>query len=412
MSNKAFRARGPLVYNGILMRGPTKARIITAALCAALTALPAYTSWKAAALHGWGARSVKRIPVSYSLLHYPFYMEVPIIPVATGTMRHVSSNTPLGHGRLMAAWYEGSAEGAADVTINTATYDEHTLLWSAPMQTVSARSASRELGRFVRKLGNALVFKDSSERLWLFFATTSFGGWSDCSLNYKLSTDDGATWGPARQLITSPFLNISTNVKNKPVELDDGSLLLPAYHELASKHSLMVRITPMDAWADVVSVDARKMTRSQSAIQPSLIHYGDDRVLTAYMRNMDRGAMLVAQSLDLGQTWGKTEDSALPNPNSGADVVVRPDGSYLAALNWSTSDRRNLKLAVSSDKGKTWRIVKTLEDSPSGGEFSYPYISRTETGIYHVTYTYDRKTIKHVSFNDDWLALQLEGAAQ
>ncbi len=403
MSNKAVT---PVVYNGIPMRGHW--RYILVALCAALTAILAYSSWRASVAHGWAGRSVRQPPASVSLMHSPFYMEVPVLPVTVGTMRHVSSVTPLGRGRVMAAWYEGSAEGAPDVTIDSATYDEHTLLWGPPVRIVTASSASHELGRYVRKLGNSLVFKDSHGRLWLFFATTSFGGWSDCSLNYKVSSDDGETWGRARQLVTSPFLNISTNVKNKPVELDDGSLLLPAYQELITKHSLIVRITPQDAWADEVSVEVRKLTREQSAIQPSLIN-GAGQELVAYMRNMKKGQMLVAESHDLGRIWNSVTESPLPSPNSGADVIARPDGSYLAALNWSKADRRNLKLAVSYDKGRTWVIAKTLEQSPSG-EFSYPFITRSETGLYHITYTYDRKTIKHVSFNDDWLNLKLDEA--
>lgn len=386
------------------------ARFIWIALSIALTVLPAYSAYRFSALHNWNNRTVKKLPLSYSLLHDPFYMETHIVSETFGTMRHVSSLTPLGKGRLMAVWYEGSDEGASDVTVNSAIYDEHTLRWATPAVVLTPEQSARELNKYIKKVGNALIYKDTSGRLWLFYVTISSGGWSTSSINYRISLDDGLTWGTSRQIITSPFINISTNIKNKPVELDDGSLLLPAYHEFIDKYSLLIRIMPLDERADRIAIDMRKMTHRGSAIQASLL-YGGGKTLTAYMRNMDKGNMLVTESSDMGQTWSKLTKSILPNPNSGADMITRQDGSYLGVLNLSAMDRRNLNIVISTDKGKTWRIIKTIEDS-ADREYSYPFIAQTETGVYHLSYTFERKTIKHVSFNDDWLDLQLAESPQ
>lgn len=387
------------------MKRNSAIRYIWIALSILLAVLPAYSAYRFSALHNWNDRTVRKPRISYSLLHDPFYMEAQIVSETYGTMRHVSSLTPIGQGRLMAAWYEGSEEGAADVTINSAVYDEHTLRWAAPSVLVTPEQSSMELNKYIKKVGNGLIYKDVSGRLWLFYVTISAGGWSNSSINYKISMDNGSTWGRSRQIITSPFINISTNIKNKPIELDDGSLLLPAYHEFIGKHSLLIRITPLDAKAERIDVNVRKMTFDLSAIQPSLL-WGGGKTITAYMRNMDKGAMLVTGSADMGQTWSPLQKSILPNPNSGADIITRPDGSYLGVLNLSAVDRRNLNIVLSIDKGKTWRIIKTIEDT-ANREYSYPFIAQTETGVYHVSYTFERKTIKHVSFNDEWLALQM-----
>jgi predicted neuraminidase len=55
-----------------------------------------------------------------------------------------------------------------------------------------------------------------------------------------------------------------------------------------------------------------------------------------------------------------------------------------------------LLLARSTDDGKTWKTVATLEDV--AGEFSYPAIIQTADGQLQVTYTWNRKHIKHLTF--------------
>ena len=55
--------------------------------------------------------------------------------------------------------------------------------------------------------------------------------------------------------------------------------------------------------------------------------------------------------------------------------------------------RNMLNLAISED-GKNWNPVLTLERQE--GEFSYPAIIQDRDGLVHITYTYQRKSIKYV----------------
>lgn len=52
-----------------------------------------------------------------------------------------------------------------------------------------------------------------------------------------------------------------------------------------------------------------------------------------------------------------------------------------------------LNIAVSSD-GSNWKPALTLERAP--GEFSYPAIIQTSDGKVHATYTFQRRSVKHV----------------
>jgi predicted neuraminidase len=316
-------------------------------------------------------------------------------------MRHVSSVSPAGEATMACVWYEGSREGAADVSIYLSFFDENRSQWAAPAKLIDRRQCSSELGRYVRKLGNPMLFNDGNGRLWLFFSSVVAGGWSGSSLNYKVSQDGGRSWSRAEKIVLSPFFNLTNNVKNGGVRLTDGSFLIPVYHELGAKYSGIVHVTPGKGRP---VFEVRRMTRSGKAVQPVLLPLGERR-LAAFFRNMgpERGRFILsAGSGDAGKSWSDIVETDLPNPNAGFDMIVTSDGGWLGAINDSFSDRSNLVIVLSRDNGRTWKRLRVLEDRP-GREYSYPSLSRSRSGLYHLTYTYERKMIKHIVFNDAWI---------
>jgi len=62
-----------------------------------------------------------------------------------------------------------------------------------------------------------------------------------------------------------------------------------------------------------------------------------------------------------------------------------------------------LNVAVSND-GKTWKAALVLENEP--GEYSYPAVIQTSDGLVHITYTWKRKSIKHVVIDPNKLELK------
>jgi predicted neuraminidase len=52
-----------------------------------------------------------------------------------------------------------------------------------------------------------------------------------------------------------------------------------------------------------------------------------------------------------------------------------------------------LNVAISGD-GKEWKPALTLERAQ--GEYSYPAVIQTRDGKVHATYTYQRRSVKHV----------------
>lgn len=334
-----------------------------------------------------------------------YYKEGLVNSAADYKTSHVSSLTWLGDGKIACVWYGGSREGAMDVKIYFSIYDERTGVWSEEKVVVSRESSTDELGRYVRKVGNPVIFSDSEDRLWLLYVTITVGGWSGSSLNYKISYDHGKTWTPSKKLILSPFFNLSNLVKNKPLLLDGGGFLLPIYHEFVNKFPEMLMVIPD---GDTVRYKKWRMGFKEGLLQPSLLALDEKRVV-AYFRNGGKGNrkyVMESISNDAGITWSEPLPTTLPNPNSGLDAVQTTDGRVLVALNDSFKDRSRLALYLSKDDEMEWKKIKDLEDTP-GMEFSYPSIIHTPDNTYHISYTYNRKNIKHVFFSDAWLLEKL-----
>lgn len=337
----------------------------------------------------------------------PFFAEAWVSPPGHMPSAHSSAICALPSGDLLAVWYGGTREGAADVALFTARLPFGSGRWTLPARAVDRASAQDELDRAIKKVGNAVIFPDPAGTLWMVYVSVSLGGWSGSALNVKTSQDEGHTWTASRRLTLNPFLNLSSLVRNKPIFASDGRIGLPVYHEMALKYPQMLWLTP-GPQGSVQEYRMRNLATETGLIQPTLVPLDDDRVL---MMLRDRGAgrrLHTAYSDDNGWTWSDAEPSALPNPDSAVDALRLRDGRILIVYNHADRGRENLRVAISSDTGRTWQAGPMLERA-ADREYSYPFLVEDGRGRIHVTYTWQRERIKHVQFNVAWLDRQMRG---
>jgi predicted neuraminidase len=375
-------------------------RFVAACLVLLLYFMPFYQKFLSGSQASWPDLKISyQSPVVPATGEAPYFAEDFINQGRPGEICHVSGITVAGPDKLICTWYAGSREAAPDVAIYAAFFQESTRTWTEPRVLLDRRQSSAELKRWVRKLGNAVVMNDQRGGLWLFYATL-LGGWSTATLHYKVSYDEGRSFSPSRQLILSPFFNLTNNVKNKGVGLSEGAFLLPLYHELLNKFSQILLVRPADT---APRFELRRITHAGKAIQPALIPTSEKNLL-AFFRNAAGGGkshILRAQSQNVGQDWSGLSATPLPNPDSGFDMIRTTDGAILAAINNSFQDRDNLTLVTSRDEGKTWQTLRVLENTP-GKAYAYPSLARAGE-FYHVTYSYEKNRLKHVMFNEAWL---------
>ena len=310
---------------------------------------------------------------------------------------HASTIAEAAPGKLVAAWFGGTKERNPDVCIYVARHEDGR--WSPGVQVADGLQAD---GAARMPTWNPVLFAPKGAPLQLFYKVgPNPREWRGMAM---ASEDGGRTWGEPRRLPEG----VLGPIKNKPVRLADGSWLSPSSTE-GNKSAegnkdaegwLVHFERSRDGGRTWEKIGPVRKGPGLDAIQPSILFHRDGR-LQALCRTK-QGVIAQTWSEDGGQTWSGLTAIPLPNPNSGTDAVTLADGRQLLVYNHSAhradeakGDRWPLDVAVSED-GLSWRRAVTLEDEPCKSGYAYPAVIQAADGLVHVTYTVDRRAIKHV----------------
>ena len=297
---------------------------------------------------------------------------------------HASTIVETEDGTLIAAWFAGSKEGAGDVAIWSSIKEKGAEKWSEPRIVGDADEENVPCW-------NPVLFEPKDGPTMLFYKQgREISKWQGVLL---LSRDGGRTWGERRVL---PEFFIGP-VKNKPVQLADGSILCPSSTEHDGWRVHFEFIPALDkTWSRTEAINTKE---EGGAIQPSVLFHRDGKLQAICRNRVGVGRLWQTWSDDGGRTWSKLEPTTLPNPCSGTDAVTLSDGRQLLVYNHTTTltGGRNILNVAISDDGKVWRAIGTLENAK--GEYSYPAVIQSEDGTIHITYTWKRKKIAHVALD-------------
>ena len=279
---------------------------------------------------------------------------------------HASSVTALPDGGLMAVWFAGSREGAADVQVRGARYDTETAEWGDELVLATRESTQSATQKYIRKLGNPVIALAPDNRLWLFYVSVSVGGWAGSAINAMYSDDLGKNWSPPQQLITTPFLNISTLVRNAPIFHQDGTIGLPVYHEFLGKFAEYLYISPTGS-----VIDKSRISRGKHSLQPTVVPM-DERNAVAMLRYAGDTfhKVLASRTEDAGHTWSEPYPLDPANPNSSLAAVATPNNGLLVALNDLKDGRFRLRLMGTNSRLDFWKPLINLDESPEIGRAS------------------------------------------
>ncbi len=292
---------------------------------------------------------------------------------------------------LTAFWFAGDRESAPNVQIAAAQWDRKTQQWTPARYVVNRHAMGKAMGFGLRRLGNPVAWLDGQGRMHLFVVATGWGGWAAGRVLHLRQSGVGSnlqelTFEPERVLPLSWLWNTSYLVRNAPLPLADGGMVLPAYFELGIKYPTALRF---DSHGNFVSME--RISARTWALQPTLLAQSPTRWLALMRDTRPNGKVLAAQTQDGGQSWTDLPDLALVNPDSATAGVALTAQDQLLVHNSAPASREKLDLSYSPD-GAQWRKLLALEDGVKGDEFSYPSMAWADGALW-VSYTDDRKDI-------------------
>jgi predicted neuraminidase len=312
---------------------------------------------------------------------------------------HASTIVETTDGHLVASWFGGTKERNPDVCIYVSRFESGH--WTEGVEVANGLQTDGKR----QPTWNPVLFQPKEGPLVLFYKVgPNPRDWWGMMMT---STDGGKTWSKPVRLPKG----ILGPIKNKTVQLADGAWLSPTSTEGNAEGGsgkdevdggwlvhFEISRDGGRTWAKIGPVSKGKA--KFDAIQPSILFHKDGR-LQAICRTK-QGVIAQTWSKDAGKTWSALTAAELPNPNSGTDSVTLSDGRQLLVYNHSAhrideakGNRYPLDVAISSD-GLSWQRIITLETEPCGSGYAYPAVIQSTDGKIHITYTWDRKRIKHV----------------
>ncbi|MDD5333674.1 MAG: exo-alpha-sialidase [Rhodoferax sp.] len=321
----------------------------------------------------------------------------------------VPANTPAAHASsllalpaphpsaLLAFWFAGKRESAADVQIAAAQFDRATQQWSAARFVVNRQVLGRQLGFGVRRLGNPVAWRDGQGRIHLFVVATGLGGWAAARIVHLRQGNQGQDFAALsfetlRALPLSWLWNTSFLVRTAPLPLKDGGMVLPVHFELGIKYPVALRFDANGEFRGMVRISSRK-----HLLQPTLLMMSESHWLALLRNQRPAGKIAVAQTLNGGQSWTDLPDLPLHNPDSSVAGLALAPARMLLAHNSSPQDRTAMDLSVSAD-GRDWVLAQALAHGSGSAEYSYPALAWADDSLW-VSYTDQRREIAWQRFS-------------
>jgi len=314
-------------------------------------------------------------------------------PEIDGKYKHPASVCELANGDLYITYYGGEGEYEGDTKVYGMRLVKGSDQWTRPEIIADTPNRSE---------GNAAAWQAPDGTVWLFYVTNYGPTWSSARVKCKISKDGAKTWSDSDILA----FELGSMARSAPTLLDDGSYLLPVYHETGEDRER----TASDTSSYFLRYDPKAKTWSESGrivsdngnLQAEPVQIDGD-YLVAYIRpggdfepNTKR-FVLRSESRDGGRTWSKATDSPFKNPNSAIDFLKLKNGHLLLVFNdTNVGDRMPLTAAISTDGDRSWPHRRNLLNKP-GDTAAYPVVIQTTDGKIHVVYTsQNRQVINHL----------------
>jgi hypothetical protein len=297
--------------------------------------------------------------------------ELPTQVIARATPscpRHSESDVvELRDGRLLLGWTEfyggsGADDGAARLVGRVSADGGRT--WGEPRPLVDNDGGCNvmEVNFLQRQCGDLALFHCRKD------AEVGGGGTPDCRVVMRVSRDEGATFGPPREL-TGAQRYVET-ASGRSLRLTGGRILV----ECDAEGEAFCLLSDDDGatWREGGHVHPA----GGGCWEPAAVERRDGRVLMLLRTTL--GGQFRTLSADGGETWTEPEPSPLVGSGSPVSLERIPaSGDLLAVWNHDVAGprpRNPLTAAVSRDDGRSWGRFRDVVTGPDDA-FAYPAVT-------------------------------------
>lgn len=294
---------------------------------------------------------------------------------------HCPTITRSPRGDLLVAWYAYPEEE---------TRNGRLVLIRKPAGQAGFEPARLVLAEMKASLGNPVLFCDGNSRVHLLFVALRGHYWDSAVAHACHSDDMGKTWSAPESLRLGPGMM----VRHPPITRQNGDFLLPVYDETRNRTVLLTADSSATGWVESDQLNGME------AIQGCIVRHGDRELNMVLRPSAGNRTCLRCVSADDGRSWSQVTRTALPNPLSGV-AAFQSGGMTCVVYNHTAEHRRYpLSLSYSGDRCTSWTGPIHIDETPH--ELSYPSFLTDENGVAHGVYTFGRRRIQYVSFDQTW----------
>lgn len=303
-------------------------------------------------------------------------------------MAHSSSMVDLND-KIMIVFFAGDREGAKNTKIYQSFYNKSNNTFDKTIAILDREMLAKASGKYIKKLGNPLIFKDNANNINLFVVGVSLGGWATSKIYHFRFNENLIDLEFIQELNLSPFANLSHLVRTQPILLENG-FILPIYHEVANKYSLLAFFNEKG------KLLFTKKFGKINQLQPSIIALNQNECLSIFRSRFN---IFLQKCINNANSFEEQIQTNISNYDSSL-ILLNLNNKILAIhnedeKNGDARDRISLSILKDNENGIFKKILEL--DYNKNQEVSYPSALTDSENIY-ISYTYN-KQIKLLKIN-------------
>lgn len=338
-----------------------------------------------------------------------------VLPPGGHATAHAPTMIELDNGDLLCAWFAGSFEGSADISIVCSRLPKGAPKWDEPI--VLSRDPERSEQ-------NPSLFAAPNGEIWAMYTAQLARIEGKDNMQFtsvvrrQISFDGAHTWQAPEVM----FPQRGSFCRQPIQSLSNGRWIFSTWQCSDSASGLAADPTVFQVsedhgrtWRPVA------MPNSNGRVHANVVELGSGKLI-AFMRSRFADNIYSSRSDDFGDHWTSPEPTTLPNNNASISAILLASGRIAIAYNPTRAAipgsgaavwpglRCPVAVALSEDAGKTFPLIRIMEpgegfvgteNSTNNMTYEYPFIMQDRAGNIHLSFAYrNRVSIKWMSFSE------------